>query len=311
MIKLQTGGLYLIPFVVGLLANGWIALSAYITSTEQTQQFENEWSNWLYALSFRAPFKWLLFTKPNKKDDVNQLIQDAGFSHLMDDRVYDMIRVGLTFIGFCAVVVFSLLGNQFAVLILWITGFADSPSGTIIMAMLVGVSMLFMFLSSIGFSLFVSYKAKQNKQLFEDSVPNIQLTVLLSLKSGASVEDVLYFLTTQRSVHERHFHHAYRMFLHNRQSAFSYLKDVFHGTSLYRTIELLDGEWLFAKEDLIRSLENERKSLVESMDRSTNEQLDKTTLYSTFLSFIPLVSVFVFLGVPLVYILQETMNNLF
>lgn len=280
--------------------------------TSNKKPFQNKWSNLFYNLSFEAPVKWLIDEKEEEVEKQINLIREADMEDTLNWRTYQSIRVSLLMIGF-GVFLLSLIFMRPLLLIMpLLFGLPYTGHVSFLSTMLFSVIILFVGMCLPFFYTYkLKNKIKRRKSDFIENLPLLQLSIHLSLKSDATMDDILYSLSTSEGPYKEIFNVAYRKFLSSQKECFEYLKEQFEDTGVDETIHLLEGHSDYGKEDLVHSLWKNRKNV---MQYTKNERTRKTGFIKILANgalFFPVVSLFIFIAVPVFFWMVDMIGGVF
>ena len=222
--------------------------------------FDKGWQNDIYEMSFKAPFNSLM---PEDSRDIravalNQKIARAGLSRQMDYRVLTTLQCMLLF---GALILTFILGfivmNSMDI---WALLFNLSAEDTDPLAIFTVIGIILVLCAFIP-KIVISLKANSVKREFIKNLPVLQNFVVSMMKSGRPISDVLFTLGDSDTVYRDIFANAYRIFIRDKEHAYDYLEDAFHGTGWTNTISLLRTNDKYSIEETTKALSGMMKSL--------------------------------------------------
>lgn len=303
------GLLYLFPLIFGMVF--LLVQLALQQRIGNAKPFANKWSNLLYNLSFVAPFEWFVDKREDEERAMNHKLERADLTHLLDARTQQTLQVALFFIG---IVIFALvlIGLEPLLnLFLFLVGMpANAGEGNGQALMIARLSVfLIILLGPISVPFLIGRRIRQRQLYFLKDLPLLQMFITLMLRSDATVEEVLYTLTTTETSYQDIFQVAYRMHLRNKGEAFAYLYEEFEDTPIIHTLEWLESYNEYAKIDTILSIENNQEDVIEA----TAEAKRKVGQIQGIIAAASFTLPFVALGLlgiaPIIYMVIDTLNN--
>lgn len=272
------------------------------------KKFQSEISNKLYALSFVKPFVWFVPEEHEEKGiKNNQLIVKAGFDHIINNRSYTTFQV-LMFIVLIFTYAISLFFMDgivdFMDIILTIKD--DSASVSMSTRILVGVGLLVFTLIPKFYMMAI---AKQNKFMFTQELPVIQLSIILMLRAKSPLGDILHSLGTNQTRYRHIFEKAYRIYLRDKSECWNYLEKHFVGSGFEDTISVLAANENYSREETIRVLDNVMAYLIQASNEQKKSGAALGNLFSQFSMAIPFGALLLLGAVPFAMYVFEMMGS--
>lgn len=306
---LDIGLLYLFPLVFVILY--LLVQLALQQRIGRARPFANKWSNLLYNLSFVAPFEWFVDKREDEEKKINRKISRAGLEGVLDARTQQTLQVSLFFV---AIIIFILLMVAMEPLLntlfflVGMEGKVGENGGNAMVIIRLGTLLLTMALP-VSLTVVMSRKIKQREMALFKDLPMLQMFITLMLRSDATIEEMLYTLTTTETAYQSLFQVAYRKFVRNQSDAFQFLYEAFAGTPIIETLQMLERFNDYAKVDTILAIENNQEQVIldtAEAKRKVNQFKNVTAAISFALPFLALG----FLGLgPILYFVLEAMNN--
>lgn len=300
---IDLGYLYLVPLAFGLLA---IVVRMLLSqNVKRTRPFDNDYTNLAYNLSFIAPFVW--FVEEDERHEkavaINRLIEDADMKRTINYRSFTTLQMLLFLTG---TVIFLIVNIGLIPLInILAYGFNLNPEaltgdGT---SLLLVRSLVFSVcvLPSLLMKLVMKRRISSREVAFLKDLPLLQLFIILMLRSNATINDVLFTLSTTDTAYRDMFAQAYRIYLREPSEAFDFLEDVFYHTKIIETVYMLRGFNQYAKEESILTLENNQSEILEHTEAARKKAEAGKNVFAQISMSFPFIAVLMLGGGPLVY----------
>lgn len=242
---------------------------------------------------------------------MNRKLERADLTHVLDARTQQTLQVTLFFVG---IIIFALvlIGLEPLLdLFLFLVGMpttAGEGSGQGLMIARLSVFALIL-LGPISVPFIVGRHIRQRQLYFLKDLPLLQIFITLMLRSDATVEEVLFTLTTTETSYRDIFQVAYRMYLRNKEEAFDYLYEEFGGTPIVLTLEWLETYNEYAKIDTILSIENNQEDVVEATAEAKRKVGQIQGIIATASFALPFVALGLLGIAPIIYMVVDTLNN--
>ena len=297
--------LYLLPIFIALSLGFFNLIISKLSEKKMIDKpFENEFSNELYVLSFSAPFKW--FINPNEHDkqvrNIDKLIRDANETKRLNYRVYITLQVSIILMAIFDWVLLSFFVNNIIVLIkiLLNVEMGEVTNSTLIqMKLVIGIVLLSL---SIIPKYYLNSKAKNNSFSFEKDLPILQLFIILMLKANRPLSEVLYVLSTTKTIYQPIFDSAYRIYIRDKNEGMEYLYEAFKDTKFSETINVLIEFREYSKRDTIIVLNNGLKEITEYTNSLKRKKGVKSNVLAQLYVALPFVSAILLgFGAPISY----------
>lgn len=152
----------------------------------------------------------------------------------------------------------------------------------------------FLFLSFIP-DLYLKRKEKEYQNFYYDEVIVLQLFLILLIKSGSTISDILFSFSKMNTFYKDTFKKAYRISLRNQKEALIFLENKFSDLKFASSFEVLQDLSEYSKEDSLRILGANLKAMEEEINsHQLKTELTKFS-YSQISVVVPFLIV-VFLG---------------
>lgn len=303
------GLLYLFPLVFGIV---YLLVKLGLQQRIGTAKpFKNKWTNLSYNLSFVSPFKYMISKDEDKIKEKNHKISRAGLENYLDARTLSSLQAGLFFIGLIAFFLVLIGLEPLIRLLIFLVGM--SASDTVIpqdlLAIISFVSLILAVVAPLSVELYINQRIKNRQVNLISDLPLLQMFMSLMLRSEATIEDMLYTLTTTETSYQEIFEVAYRKYLRNHEEAFDYLHREFKGTPIIETLILLEGFNDYARMDTIIAIENNQETIIEqtSLAKQKSNQFDNAIAVVSFA--LPFISVGLLALAPILYMVLDTIQN--
>lgn len=303
------GHLYLVPLITGMVY--LLVKLALQQKMGNEKPFDNKWSNLLYNLSFVAPFSWFVDKREDEERKINHKIMQAGLSHLLNARTQQTLQASLLFL---AVFIFALMMSSLESLInlgSFLVGMKAGASSIQpnIMTIIRIVILLICLLLPASVPFVVRHKTHQRNMTFLKDLPMLQMFIGLTLRSDATIEEMLYTLTTTETSYQELFKIAYRKYLRNQKEAFEFLHEEFDGTPIAETIQILESFNEYAKIDTVLAIENNQEQVIED----TTLAKEKANQFGNIMAGISFALPFIGLGLlgiaPIIHMVVQALGN--
>lgn len=300
---IDLGFLYLVPLAFGVLAI--IVRMALSQTVKQARPFDNDYTNLAYNLSFVVPFVW--FVEEDERHEkavaINKLIEEANMKRTVDYRSFTTLQILLFLMG---TVIFLILNIGLVPIInLLAYGFNLSSEsltgegGTLLLIRSIIFSVC--VLPSLLMKLYMKRRIASREVTFLKDLPLLQLFIILMLRSNATINEVLFTLSTTETAYQQMFAQAYRIYLREPAEAFDFLEDAFYHTKIIETIYMLRGFSQYAKEESIQTLENNQGEILEHTAAARKKAEASKNLFAQVSMSFPFIAVLILGGGPLVF----------
>lgn len=270
----------------------------------QKDKFDNDFSNFLYIISYSFPFKHFI---KNDKEDYNERdlkteeqIYRLNLEDILDLRIYTTLKALL----------FVVLVVLFFSIIFIIKSYKGSEFNIFSTFKYLAILLMLAYIPSIYFKV----KEKEYEKFCHDEISIIQLFIILLIKSNATVEDILFALSKMKTFYKKTFEKAYRISIRDKKEALLYLENKFEKTGLGKSFNILSNMYQYSKNESIRILESNLKSIKEaSINQKRKKELSKFSFAQVSIV-VPFIIVIVLGAIPFinygVSIVMESMQGL-
>lgn len=265
--------------------------------------FKNTIYNEIYLLSHGIPFKYFVEEDDDltyKGEILLKKIQDAGFDKNFTVRSYMAFKV--MFMMACIAISCGII------IIMKYSSFFIKVFFNIVTPV-VGLSLTAVFLVvSLGFAVsltpgfILSLKVKKTIVANNKDIPVLQMFIILMLRSNKTIVEILFALSKINTNHKEVFEQGYRMYLRNKQEGLTFLKSHFSNSNerFVETFNLLEDVGEYAREECIRILESNMRSIVDETNTIKRRNDMARLLYSQASLIIPLVALLTLGVLPVV-----------
>jgi len=247
-------------------------------------KFESSFFNMIYLISYSFPIN--IFVKDgrelNKKErETEEKIEKLNLLYMFDLRTFMALKFLLLFISII----------MFFVIMLSIK-YLKGDSFKILKHI---NYLIIVFVIPYIPDFYLKKKEKDYEKFYYDESVILQLFMILFIKSGSTIENIIFAFSKMNTYYKKAFQKAYRMSLRNKSEALSYLENKFENTSFGNSFNVLNNMHKYSKEGSIRILKANLKTIrKESMNKTRKKELTKFS-YSQISLVIPFL-ITVFLG---------------
>lgn len=265
------------------------------------RKFDSPFHNKIYQLSFLAPFKWFVEDDQEltpKGEHMRTLIQMARYDKKFTVRSFMAyhfsLLVGAVLASLVVIYLLQYASTAMAVI------FSVDGGGEIKNEGIDKRQALTVFIVFVALALFPKYHlqgiAKKELVRFNKELPMIQMFVILMLKSGKTVRDVLFSLSKLNTYHQETFIQGYRIYMRNPIEGMQYLKNKFPNGRFSEMFSLLEDIGEFARQETITILEGNMRSLTDETNEIKRKNDINRLMYSQF-SMAPPFAALILLGI--------------
>ena len=290
---------------------GGILSKEKVLSSPIPRPFDNEFSNQLYALSYNSFFNLFIVKNTEDKEvvNINRLIAESGFSHLINYEAFAVLRASSLIIG----IIFILIS------FVWIDGYY------LILEFLFNISMqvegvntdsqVQMFTIALAIVLyflpeFVLKKiAKQKSKDFQQNLPLLQLFIIQMLKGNNPISKVIYLMGKIETPYKRIFAVAFRIYSRSPEDGLNYLKNAFKGTKFEETIGVLQDYSKYSQSSSIKTLEHIKRDIEGNLTVKKKTGSASALLASQAAVGVPFISLILLGLVPLIMLGSDLMSQ--
>lgn len=249
----------------------------------EEKRFDSPFFNWIYRYSNIAPFIWFAdddedLTKKGEK--ILHQLKTGNLTHTLTVRSY----MALTFLFLVASVLIGALLVFLQPYIPSIVSFLfDVDVSEMETAYNMRTSIIIMMLSLlIALVPNQILKARSKKTIVSNSkeLPVIQMFIVLMLRSGKTVSEIVYGLSKLQTPHRKTFEHAYRVYVRSPQEAMDYLRKEFDFSRFADSFDLLEDVSEYARTETITIMEAGMNSLVEEIEQVKRRNDISSLVYS-------------------------------
>lgn len=308
---IDIGYLYLVPLFIGL---GYVVIQMLVNQTVKKERpFQNDYMNLFYNFSYVAPFKWFIEEDPlnEKVLSMNNLIKEAQMEQKIDYRSATTMQFSFLLSGVGA---FAVVNAGLSVIIQLLAFMFNLNSSSLLengQTMLLIRVVLFAacLVPAMGIKYYLKRKISQREVAFLKDLPLLQLFIILMLRSNATINETLYTLSTTDTAYREMFSRAYRIFLREPREAFDFLEENFFGTKIIETIYILRDYQNYAREESIRTLENNQEEILEFTASARKKAEAGKNLWASVSMAFPFLAVLMLAVGPLAYYAMNLFSN--
>lgn len=259
----------------------------------------------LIALSYTFPFSQFIDETEESKQavEIKKKIVDAQLYNVITYRSFAVVQFLFAFFGLTFMTILMIL-FQNAPSLFPALGFTNSNLMKTKIFILIFSGIICVYPSLYLNSMAKSVKAQRTKDL-----PVLQLFLILSLKTGKSINEIFETLGTLNTRYKNIFKTAYLINLRNSKESYEYLIKEFRDTRFEFSIRALSNMMYYSRLDTVRMLENSLEDIL----ADNKEKQEKKNLVNLFLTqgtlALPLVALFLLVLYPLLYYVITVLNN--
>lgn len=266
-------------------------------------KFKNSFFNLLYLSTYMFPI-FIFMRSEDKLSKKEKSLKDKLRSLGLEDKFTINSYLALRFILFflCISVYIAIVALMKSVI-----GEAFEVGDTMIWLAL-------LFIVPFIPDFIIKNKEKQKAKFYGSQVSLLQLFTILMIKSNATIEEVLYAFSKINTFYKGTFQKGYRICLRSKKDALFFLEQEFSETEFKNTFSILNSMFSYSKEDCIRILESNMRSMEEqNMNEKRKKDMNKFAYAQ--MSIVAPFMVVVFLGaVPVIQygmsIITEAIGNI-
>lgn len=265
--------------------------------------FLNEISNEIYALSYVKPFSLFIKNDENHPEvlDIKKLIVQANETHRLNYETYTTLKYVL-FLGLLGLsILFCMSAKPIVELANILFNMQTDTSDETTMNL---IKLTALFMSTISFilpSMYLKFKASRINFNFIKDLPILQLFILLMLKAKRPLNEVLYVLSTTKTIYKPIFQSAYRIYIRDTKEALNYLEIAFKDTKFQDTIIVLKQYGEYSKGETIKVLENGLADITEFTNNYKRKKDIVGNLVTQLLIALPFIAAVLLGMAPLIY----------
>lgn len=247
----------------------------------------------LIAMSYKRPYLWFIdeTEASPQAQNIRQKITDAQLYSVLNYRSFTVIKL---VVGVGSLMLMGILLLLVDVLAPFFPIFLGNPEDA---ANLKIAIIVLAGLGSVFPSLWLSGQAKAVKMARSKDLPILQLFLILSLRTGRSIREILKTLGNLNTRYKTTFKTAFLIHMRSESEAFDYLKEEFRDTRFEHTIRALATMENYCREDTITLLENSLEDIV----AENKEKQEKKNVVNLFLTQGALILPLVALGLLVLY----------
>lgn len=264
-------------------------------------KFSNSKSNILYRLSYGIPFKWFVEDDDNltlKGKTVLKDLQLTGYLKYFTVRSYMTLKVIIFMAAlFCAIVNIFIANNAdiFAKIFFGI-GTNENTASTDKSLLIVCIWLM----ASLIPNIIIKTKVKKQLLINNKDIPMLQMFIILMLRSNKTVQEIMFSLSKINTNNRAVFEQGYRIYLRDKQEGINYIKSKFTNERFVETFGLLDDIGEYAREDCVRILESNLKSIIDHTNLVRRKNDLSRLVYSQGSMIIPFLALILLGVVPVI-----------
>ena len=285
------------------------------------EQFEGKLSNFLYKISFKPPFNFLVGYESTEKEKVTdkveklkKLIKESESSKVHNVRTLMTLQYMLIFI---AVSIFGLSVLLFVNLEFFLTyvlniqdigTYTDlSYSEAITQSLL---PTFFFLITPIIPTLKMKKKANKLKMEKDKDLPILQMFIILFLKSSKTIEDMLFSMSKLNTAYKVSFEKAYRISVRSKKDALEFLINSFENEKFKESLEVIKELQDYAREDCLKIMESNLNIITDDLENNKRKSDLSSLVYSQAIIAIPFIALLLLVGSPLVQVTFNLMDSM-
>lgn len=226
---------------------------------------KNSLSKELYFLSFIPPFNRFLdeFNKEESTKKIKDLLLETNSDNYRTFRMKQVISLILVLIF----IAFSITtrNTQFGLQSLLLGRQSLEAASMINLNMYLFFSVILMLITFLYPEIHLKNKKFSKKKKEMEDAPVIQNFIIVLVKSGKTMRDVIYEVSQMENCYSKSFRMAYYGFLRSEQEGFMILSEKLRGTMLEETIKVLSTISEYSKQSSIDSLLSIRQKTIEDI----------------------------------------------
>lgn len=215
-------------------------------------------SDKLTSMSYKFPYKHFIDPTESSKEakGIKKKIADAQLYTVFTYRSFTVFKTLSAFIGLLIVfsfVIFSMFAERL---------FPAISLGTENITTIRFIVLAVGGVISIFPSFWLNSQANKVKKMRSKDLPILQLFLILSLRTGRSLKNILETLGDLDTRYKSTFKTASLIYLRSEKDAFDYLHKEFENTRFDTTIRALSNMGYYSKKDTINLLENSLNDII-------------------------------------------------
>ena len=309
--------LYVVIVLVQLVL--WIALYNHVNQYRYAgidkNQFSTKFSNWLYRISFIAPFCWFCDNHETTRSiEMDEKLVEAELSKFFNARSFQTLK---TLVLFGTVLLTGLylefeyrreyiINSIFKINFKYAEVFVGgSESSKYIISC---------FLLCLAFvpNIVLKKNLRKASAMSKRDIPILQLFIILMLRSKKPVKEIIYVLSKFNSRYKHVFMKAITKYVANPSDGLDYIYKNIPDSGFRTTIDVLRDSGEYAKETTISMLNNSMRQVIEANNSARRRgDITKMALSQSTLAF-PFVAVIALGAMPIAaYGLSMLRNAIF
>jgi hypothetical protein len=284
------------------------------------KKFDSKFSNFLYKISFKPPFKFFVEDEDEEGEDVSEgveklkkLISLSDSSNLYDARTFTTLKY---FLFLCVILVFSLniifLMRAEDILSI-IAGLDKGVINNMDFLKAFQQSMILLMVISV-IPLYPSMKMKQKVQKIkvekDKDLPVLQIFLILFLRANKTIEEMLFSMSKLNTSYKGTFEHAYRISTRDKREAIKYLKQSFDNETFMESLDILNDLQDYSKDDCVKIMESNLVIITNELETNKRQSDLSSLVYSQAAIAIPFAAVLLLAGAPVAQYAINIIANL-
>lgn len=267
----------------------------------EKQKFAHPFFNWMYRYSNIAPFIWFAdddedLTKKGLK--ILHQLKTGNLTHILTVRSY----MGLTFLFLVISVatggLLVYLQPYLPTIVLFLFDVDVSEMSTDYNMRTSIMIMMLSLLIALVPNWFLKARSKKTIVANSKELPVVQMFIVLMLRSGKTVSEIIYGLSKLQTPHKKTFEHAYRVYVRSPQEAMDYLRKEFSFSRFADSFDLLEDVSEYARTETITIMEAGMNSLVEEIEQVKRRNDLSNLVYSQASMIAPFSAIILLGAVP-------------
>lgn len=268
----------------------------------EIKKFDDPLFNELYQWSFVAPFKWFVDDEnrptKDKNVEVKRWLVEAGWDRKLTLRSYMTLKVFLLFGSFVVFLFWTYVLKEWHTVARLFTG-TEMDAIELTWQSYIKIGSVCLAFALLPDFLLKNKAKKVQKERVKD-IPILQMFIILMLRSGKTIADVLFALSKLDTPHKDVFVKGYYIYARNRQEGIDFLIRHFEGTRFVETFYLLRDMSDYSRQECIRILEDGLTSIVEEINQMKRRNDLSRLIYSQASMMVPFAAILLLGALPFI-----------
>lgn len=292
-----------------------------IDSRISERKFESKFSNFLYKISFKPPFSFLVEGEDTTNEDatdkverLKKLIISSESSNIHNVRTLMTLQYFLVFFALFVFIlnIIVLVHSEFVLNSLMNIQQVGSSSNLSYFEAMMRSLMLFMVLMITPLIPTLKMKKRVNKIKIEkgEDLPVLQMFIILFLRSNKTIEEMLFSMSKLNTSYKTTFEQAYRISVRDKREALEFLKRSFDNETFEESLDIIKELQDYAREDCLKIMESNLNIIVDELENNKRKSDLSTLIYSQAIIGLPFIAIILLVASPIVQNTFNILNNI-